>query len=99
MARVIEALGEHWEVRAGEHEPHPGIRTLLFFPRNDQRPYRVVEVPAARLRDADALDGLSDEELLELFQHAGIMDHEHGGDADGADTSARVRRLPDVGAE
>ncbi len=76
MSRSIKADGDTWTVRVGERPPSPDVRHVLFFCRTtDQRPYRVVEVPADRVADGDAVDRLSDDDLRELFAASRSMDY------------------------
>ena len=56
--RYIEADDERWFVKLGEYPPHPGVGTVIFFPRNAQRPYRVIE--AIYSRPPDALTAFAD---------------------------------------
>lgn len=74
MARKIEADGDTWVVRVGEHREAPGVTTIVFFCKTtDQRPYRVIEVPDDRIADARDLEALSEHELTELFRDSGSM--------------------------
>lgn len=74
MARKIEADGDTWVVRVGEHRETPGVTTIVFFCKTtDQRPYRVIEVPDDRIADADDLEALTQHELTEMFRDSGSM--------------------------
>lgn len=98
--RHIDVDGDRWYVKLGEHPPHPGVGTVIFFPGNGQRPYRVVEVPESRFASQDALDALDDDDLLALFHHADIMDYVHEPGADPHHDTEFARRLPqDVGTD
>ncbi|MDT8436477.1 MAG: hypothetical protein RRA92_06945 [Gemmatimonadota bacterium] len=74
MPKILKVDGDTWLPRVGA-EPGPGGgRLLLFFCRsNDQRPYRVVELPPGRLDGEDDIDGLGTEELRELFARSTSM--------------------------
>lgn len=98
MARHLEVEGERWEVRLGTHNPHPGVATVIFYPRNNQRAYRVLEVEGARFASQDAIEQLDDEALLELFRGADIMDYVHERGADPHHETAHVDTPPDVNA-
>lgn len=75
MSRTIRADGDRWAVRIGERPPAPDLQQVLFFCRTtDQRPYRVVEVPADQVPDAEALEALSGDQLQELFRASRSMD-------------------------
>ncbi len=96
--RSIETDGDRWFVKLGEHSPHPGVATVLFFPRNGQRPYRVAEVPVARFTSQDALDALSDADLIGLFAKSDTMDYVHGDRTDAHHETTFAQRMPpDVG--
>ncbi len=96
--RSIEADGDRWFVKLGEHAPHPGVATVLFFPRNGQRPYRVAEVPATRFASQDALDALSDGDLIGLFAQSDTMDYVHGDRTDAHHETRFAEPMPpDVG--
>ncbi len=72
---ILKADGDTWAVRVGERPPAPDRRHLIFLCRTtDQRPYRVVEVPASRVPDAEALAGLPEDELAALFAASRSMD-------------------------
>ena len=96
--RYIEADDERWFVKLGEFPPHPGVGTVIFFPRNTQRPYRVVEVAENRFASQEALDKLSDNDLLQLFHHGDMMDYSHDAHAGPSHDAEVAQRLPsDVG--
>lgn len=77
MARTIHADGDDWRGRVGERHAREGYRTVVFFcASNGQRPWRVVEVAADRIRGQEDLDRLSRDELLELFGRTRSMDSE-----------------------
>jgi len=96
--RSIEVDHDRWFVKLGEHAPHPGIATVLFFPRNQQRPYRVAEVPAARFASQQELEALSDDDLLALFHASDFMDYVHEGGAEAHHPTRFAQPLPpDVG--
>lgn len=70
----IKAAGDTWSARIGEKARDPAQQTVVFFcVTNGQRPYRVVEVPKARLEGADALEALSTEDLRALFDASTSM--------------------------
>lgn len=92
--RYIEAENERWEVRLGEHPAHPNVGTIIFYPRDNQRPYRVVEVPDDRFASQDELDRLGDEDLKALFSRADIMDYVHEDDAGAHHHTERAQPLP-----
>lgn len=72
--RKLKADGDTWSVRLGEASERRGFRTLLFFcVTTNQRPYRVVEVPEASLADQEAVDGLDDAAVEELFRASRSM--------------------------
>ncbi len=74
MARTIRAAGDKWSVRLGESRE--GLRAVLFFcVTTDQRPYRVVEVPAERIDGPDALERMPEPELKELFAASSSLDY------------------------
>lgn len=76
VERKIRADGDTWSARLGRSVPGPDTRVVLFFcTTTDQRPYRVVEVPADELPDEAALAGLSDDELKRLFRATRSMDY------------------------
>lgn len=73
-AAKVRADGDTWAVRLGERAPAPERRLVLFFcETTDQRPYRVVDVPAERIPDADALASLDEGALRELFAASSSM--------------------------
>lgn len=92
--RYIDADNERWEVRLGEHPAHPDVGTVLFFPRDNQRAYRVVEVPDARFGSQEDLERLDDEQLRALFARADIMDYVHESDAGAHHETHRARAFP-----
>ena len=66
--RKFKADGDTWSVRLGERSRREGYRSLLFFcTTTNQRPYRVVEVPAEEFSDPEILGQLDNAALLELF--------------------------------
>lgn len=68
---TIKAAGDTWEVRIGERA-REGFETVMFFcTTTNQRPYRVCEVPAAKL--ADGLERLTASELQTLFDETGSL--------------------------
>lgn len=68
---TIKAAGDTWEVRIGEHA-REGFETVVFFcTTTNQRPYRVCEVPAAKL--AGGLEPLTTAELQALFDETGSL--------------------------
>lgn len=68
MSAQIRADGDTWTARLGERQPGAVTRPVLFFcTTTDQRPYRVVEVPADRFGGNDDLEELAEEELRNLF--------------------------------
>jgi hypothetical protein len=72
--KTIKAAGDLWTPRLGARIDRPGYRNVLFFcESNDQRPYRVVEVPADQFDGPGALERLSDKELRALFDGSASM--------------------------
>jgi hypothetical protein len=68
MAKKLRADGDVWRARLSAHPPRAGVQAVVFFCLTSrQRPYRVVEVPADRLPDEDALEALSEADLGEMF--------------------------------
>jgi hypothetical protein len=79
----IKAQGETWAVGVDRHEPHPGVRAIVFHcVSNPQRPYRVVEVPLGVADTTEALADLSEEQLVRLLEGADFMDYVHEAGAD-----------------
>jgi hypothetical protein len=77
MKEGFHADGETWLVRTEESDPRRDVVTIVFHcVSNDQRPYRVVEVPAPLLEGRTA-ETSSDEELTELFGRTHTMDYSH----------------------
>ncbi len=77
---TIQADGETWEVSLDRHEPHPGIRALVFScVSNPQRAYHVVEVPA---EEVPGDEGWPQERLSRLFADSDPMDVAHDPSAD-----------------
>lgn len=98
MERHIDADGDRWFVKLGEYPPHPGVGVVLFFPRNDQRAYRVIEVPQNRFASQEALEKLSDKDLLALFRGGDAMDYSHEEGAGALHPTHIAQQLPpDVG--
>lgn len=96
--RYIDKDDERWFVKLAEFPPHPGVDAIIFFPRNAQRPYRVVEVPAGRFGSQEALEKLQDSELMELFEGGDMMDYGHDAHAGLNHPASLARPLPpDVG--
>ncbi len=82
---TLKADGETWEVSLDRHEPHPGIRALVFScVSNPQRAYHVVEVPADEVAGEEPLAALPDERLTQLFADSDPMDVAHDPSADPA---------------
>lgn len=74
MSAKIKAEGDTWTARLGEQRPGATTRPVLFFcTTTDQRPYRVVEVPADRFGEDADLEGLSEEDLRGLFADSRSM--------------------------
>ena len=74
MAREIRIDGDRWRVKLGEERPRSGRRAILFFPvTSDQRPFRVVEVEVDRVPGPDALEALSERELLRLYRESSSL--------------------------
>jgi hypothetical protein len=74
MSRKIKAEGDTWTVRLGDPDPDTTTRPVLFFcSTTDQRPYRVVEVPADRFADSADLEKLDDAELAVLYGESRSM--------------------------
>jgi len=73
MAIRIKVDNDTWAARLGGGG-QPGFRSVIFFcASNGQRPWRVVEVPEDRIGSQEQLDGLSEDELRELFAHTASM--------------------------
>lgn len=71
----IKVDGDRWKVKLGEDQSKPGLRVVLFFCEpTGQRPYRVVEVPEGKYSSQDAIERLSRNELLELYEQSTSMD-------------------------
>jgi hypothetical protein len=67
MATSIRADNDTWSAKLGE-TGGPDTRTVVFFcTSNNQRPYRVVEVPRSDFAEQGDLDRLDDDELRDLF--------------------------------
>lgn len=96
--RQIEANGERWFAKLSDFPPHPGVDAVVFFPSNAQRAYRVVEVPQGRFASQEALEKLSDDDLVKLFRVGDEMDYGHDARA-GLNHPARMARPlpPNVG--
>jgi hypothetical protein len=74
MSKQIKADGDTWTARLGEKQTGTTARPVLFFcTTTNQRPYRVVEVPADRFEGDADLDGLTEEELRGLFADSRSM--------------------------
>jgi hypothetical protein len=74
MSMQIRADGDTWTARLGDTRTGATTRPVLFFcTTTDQRPYRVVEVPADRFGGDADLDGLTEEELRGLFADSRSM--------------------------
>lgn len=70
----IRIDGDRWKIRMSRERAGPGRKAVVFFPETtDQRPYRVVEVPADRVASTEELEALSERELEELFHEARSM--------------------------
>lgn len=92
--RYIEVDDDRWFVRLSEYSPHPQVGTVIFFPRNDQRPYRVVEVAIDTFGSQGELEKLSDAELLELYRHGDALDFAHESKATLSHPTHMARPLP-----
>jgi len=69
MAREVRIDGDRWRVKLGEERPRAGRRAVVFFPVTcDQRPFRVVEVDEERVPGPEAVEALSERELVRLFE-------------------------------
>lgn len=76
MPQPIKADGDTWRARLSECPPRPETQAVVFFcVTTSQRPYRVVEVPADRLKNAEELEALRDSELRELFEASRSLDY------------------------
>lgn len=74
MSAQIRAEGDTWSARLGDRRPGATTRPVLFFcTTTDQRPYRVVEVPADRFDGDDDLEALPEQELRDLFANSRSM--------------------------
>ncbi len=70
---AIKVDNDTWTATLGGPS-REGFRAVVFFcSSNGQRPYRVAEVPAERFASQDDLDGLSADEVMELFADTGSM--------------------------
>lgn len=83
MRARIERDDEVWEARMDAHDPHPGVRAVVFMcVSNPQRAYHVVEVDAGEVPDGERLAFLGREALGTLFDHSDPMDYVHDSSAD-----------------
>jgi len=83
MRPTIQADGETWEARLDLHEPHPGVRAIVFnCISNPQRAYHVVEVAADEIPGPERLDALPGGRLSELFADSDPLDVTHDPAAD-----------------
>jgi hypothetical protein len=74
MTTTLKANGDTWRAELGGSAPRGGHRILVFFcASNDQRPYRVVEVPEAEISDPEALGRLDGDRLRGLFDRSVSM--------------------------
>jgi hypothetical protein len=74
MTTTLKADGDTWRAELGGKAPREGQRILVFFcSSNDQRPYRVVEVPETELSDPPALSDLNGDRLRDLFDRSVSM--------------------------
>ena len=74
MAREVRIDGDRWRVKLGEEPPRAGRRAVVFFPVTcDQRPFRVVEVDEERISGPEALEALSERELVRLFEESSSL--------------------------
>lgn len=74
MSAQIRADGDTWTASLGDRQPGAPTRPVLFFCKTtDQRPYRVVEVPADRFDGDDDLEALAGHELRSLFADSRSM--------------------------
>jgi len=74
MTTTLKADGDTWRAELGGKAPAEGLRVLVFFcASNDQRPYRVVEVPETEIPDPEALGRLNGDRLLSLFDRSVSM--------------------------
>jgi len=73
VAKTIKVDGDRWTPRLSEQPPREGVNAVVFFcvSTHQQRPYRVVEVPAERIRTPQDLDALSGADLEALFRASG----------------------------
>jgi hypothetical protein len=76
MGHRIQADGDSWRVTSFEDDRRRAVRTVVFHClSNSQRPYRVIEVPDSLA--PDGIDGMSSDQLTELFSRAHTMDYSH----------------------
>ena len=74
MTTTLKADGDTWLAELGGKAPGEGHRVLVFFcSSNDQRPYRVVEVPETEIADPEALGRIDDDRLRDLFDRSVSM--------------------------
>ncbi|MEX0907348.1 MAG: hypothetical protein WD054_03375 [Gemmatimonadota bacterium] len=77
MKEPIHADGDTWRVADTGHDPRRAVHTVVFHCLSDnQRPYRVLEVPESQL-GARSFDTLSEAELVGLFSRSHTMDYSH----------------------
>lgn len=85
MWPTIEADGDTWEVRLDRHDPHAGVRAVVFScVSNPQRAYHVTEVPESVLpgQGEAALNAVAADTLAGWFAGSDPMDYIHEPDAD-----------------
>jgi hypothetical protein len=78
MGKMFKADGDEWLARLDRHDPHPGVRALVFHCiSNTSRGWRVIEVPADRFPNDDGLEELTGDELDTLFAGSQPLDYSH----------------------
>lgn len=71
-----DADGERWDVYLSEEAPRDGIQSMIFHcTSNSSHGWRVAEVPAGEYEAGEALEGLDDAELDELFKSSQPFDY------------------------
>lgn len=87
-----DADGERWDVYLSEEAAHDGMRSVIFHcASNSSHGWRVAEVPAGEYESDEALEGLDDAELDELYSSSQPFDYAH-------DPRAREDHIGDAGA-
>lgn len=73
-----KADGERWDVYLSDEAPRDGVRSVIFHcSSNSSFGWRVAEVPAGDYRSAEAIEGLDDDEIDELYARSQPFDYTH----------------------